>query len=1261
MNEYIQKWRRYFTRESLLSEIPRVQKDALVTNPDGSVVFRLDGIETPASWSDRAVRVAAQKYFLKEGAQSKDGRFERSVFEMVYGVAHTIAQSGFDQGYFATADDAFVFEEELAHLLIHQYGAFNSPVWFNVRLGHMYGVRGSGGNWAWNRETDAFTTTPDSYMRPQISACFIQEVNDNLVEEDGIWALWTKEARLFKLGSGSGVNVSRIREKDAPLTAGGTASGVMSFLPAGDAGAGGVKSGGTTRRAARMVCMDVDHPEIESFVKWKEREEWKAQVLIAAGCTGGMEGEAYTTVSGQNANNSVRVTDAFMTAVEDDATWDLTSRLDPMKVTKTIKARELWNSIAKAAWVCGCPGVQYDTTINAWHTTPNAGRIRASNPCCFTGDTLVDTSEGRIPFSRLEEMCANGERLPYAFAFDLDSRLPKLASITRAWRAGRTESLIEVRTERGITLRCTPEHRFLLHSGDYVQAKDLRSGDRLRKVARGENENRAGRRSINHRITDTAPNGCEYQSRWMWEQVHGPIPEGFEVHHRNEDPTDDRLSNFELLPQFDHRQEHAVGASNPRYLDVDTQRLHEVWEAVAASDHGKVSKIGTVSVARWNKYIRDHGLKGTVPMARGDGRIRGTDWKDFARSMEAAQAAANDRVASIVDISLDEAVVVYDLEVEGLHNFAVTSQDSESLHTLVVHNSEYMHLDNSACNLASLRLTKFLREDGSFNVEDYRAAVRTFTVAMDILVDLGSYPSKEIARGAHRYRQLGLGYADLGALLMLKGVAYDSDAGRAFAAGLTSLMTAEAYFTSGCLAEAHGPFEGYAADKDGMLGVLAKHQTAHRHLQASSTDLFPVGDQEILTAGAAAWHEARSQATEHGVRNAQASVLAPTGTIGFLMDCETTGVEPLLGHVQYKKLAGGGTVTLVNRLVRRALERLGYLGSTLDAIVSHVETTGGFSGSPLRPEHLPVFDTAIPCGVDGRYLSVDAHLEMMAAVQPFLSGAISKTVNMPRGTTPEDVAATYMKGWKLGLKAVAIYRDGSKESQPVSTKQGEVKDAAKQLAEVMSLAPEPDLSRVMKIMGEMASQSPDVNPVFKHTQRKLPKERRGFTWALKLDDHKIYIRSGEYDDGSLGEVFVDIAKEGSTLGGLYGMWAKAVSLGLQYGVPLAEFIETFIHTKFEPNGGVKNHPTIKRSTSLVDLTMRVLGVKYAGRKDLQHVQEDALEFGEIPPTHLDAAAYAAPARSYVSDAPLCPVCGTLTQRNGACHRCPQCGESLGCS
>lgn len=1239
MNQPIQNWQRYFTdTERFPGETRTKVFDARVTEPDGTVVFRLDGIEAPDTWSDRAVRVAAQKYFLKEGAQSRHGVFERSVFDMVDGVSRTIADSGFEQGYFRTREDARLFQDELYYLLINQYGAFNSPVWFNVRIGHVYGVRGSGGNWAWNRETGEYTTTPDSYMRPQISACFIQEVNDNLVEPDGIWALWTKEARLFKLGSGSGVNVSRIREKDAPLTAGGTASGVMSFLPAGDAGAGGVKSGGTTRRAARMVCMDVDHPEIEAFVRWKEREEWKAQVLIAAGCTGGMEGEAYTTVSGQNANNSVRVTDEFMRAVEEDKPWDLIGRLSG-KPVKTVRARELWDSVAKAAWVCGCPGVQYDTTINSWHTTPNAGRIRASNPCCFTGDMLVDTSEGRLAFRDLEAMNRRGETLPLAFAFDRETRLPVLRQINKVWQSGTAYALVDVTTDKGVTVRCTPEHRFLLHSGEYVQAKDLTPGTRLRKIGRRTIAERSGRMQIDHRVTDESSNGCEYQSRWMWEQTHGPIPDGYEVHHKNEDPTDDRLSNLELLPQLEHRQEHAVGEANPRYLDVDTQRIVDTWDAVKAADLGKAESVGTVSVWRWNSYVRKNNLKGLVPLARGDGRIRGKSWSEFSAWVEERRAEDNDRVASVTRVTADD-VPVYDLEVEGVHNFGVTAPGMTAHHTLVVSNSEYMHLDNSACNLASLRLTKFLREDGSFNVEDYRAAVRTFTVAMDILVDLGSYPSKEIARGAHRYRQLGLGYADLGALLMLKGLSYDSDEGRALAGALTSLLTAETYYTSAQIAKAMGPFEGYKADERGVLDVLAKHSTAHSDLCRASirtTDL-----DLLLREGSKVWHAAGELASLYGVRNAQATVLAPTGTIGFLMDCETTGVEPLLGHVQYKKLAGGGTVTLVNRLVRRALERLGYLGSTLDAIVSHVEATGGFSGSPLRPEHLPVFDTAIPCGVDGRYLSVDAHLEMMAAVQPFLSGAISKTVNMPRGTTPEDVAATYMKGWKLGLKAVAIYRDGSKESQPVSTKQGE--DKAAKVDEIL-----PSVPALLE------------SPPFKHTQRKLPKERRGITWALKLDDHKIYIRSGEYDDGTLGEVFVDIAKEGSTLGGLYGMWAKAVSLGLQYGVPLAEFVETFIHTKFEPNGGVKNHPTIKRSTSLVDLTMRVLGVRYAGRKDLQHVQDDVLDLGEIPPTHLDTTAYTAPTRSYVSDAPLCPVCGTLTQRNGACHRCPQCGESLGCS
>lgn len=930
-NQTLQEWPILFaTEERLRAPFEHKTFDAVIKNPDGSEVFRLNNIDAPATWSERAVRVAASKYFVKKGAKSDGGKYETSVFDMVFGVAKTIAFSARDQRYFPDLSASERFEDDLGYLLIHQYGAFNSPVWFNVRLGPVYGIQGSGGNWAWDRATGEYRRTTDAYTRPQVSACFINTVEDNLVEEDGIFDLWTKEARLFKKGSGSGANYSRIREKDAPLNSGGTSSGLMSFLPTGDAAAGGTKSGGTTRRAARMVCLDVNHPEVEAFVGWKLREERKAQALIAAGYTGGMDGEAYTTVSGQNANNSIRVTDDFMRAVEAHAPWDLTSRIDGRTV-KTIKAHELWRKAAEAAWECGCPAVQYDTTINHWHTTPNAGPIRASNPC-----------------------------------------------------------------------------------------------------------------------------------------------------------------------------------------------------------------------------------------------------------------------------------------------------------------SEYMHLDDSACNLASLRLTKFVDPvGGGFNLGGFKDAVRTFIVAMDALVDLGSYPTKSIAKGAHRFRQLGLGYADLGAVLTLLGMPYDSDDGRAFAAAVTSLMAAEAYKTSALLAKEMGPFDGFAADREGVLRVISLHGAEARRPLSTDRQLA----RRIMEESVRVWDEAFALASRYGVRNAQVTVLAPTGTIGFLMDCETTGVEPLLAHVQYKTLAGGGMVTLVNRLVEPALRALGYDDTEIGPIVRHVTETGGFTGSGLNADHLGIFDTALPSGTDGRCLSVMSHLRMMAAVQPFLSGAISKTVNMPRNSTVEDVMETYYQGWKLGLKAVAIYRDGSKESQPVTALQSKSKT-------VPPAAPQ------------------EVSPAFKSGQKKLPKERRGSTFALKLDGHKLYLRTGEYEDGSFGELFVDIAKEGSALGGLYGMWAKAVSIGVQYGVPLAEYVETFVHTKFEPNGQVLNHPTIKRATSLVDLAMRVIGVKYLKRADLQHVQPEAMEESEIPPPVLDPKAYAeaAHAPAHVpTDAPLCPKCGTLTQRNGACHRCPQCGESLGCS
>jgi ribonucleoside-diphosphate reductase alpha chain len=805
------------------------------------------------------------------------------------------------------------YRADLTWLLIHQYGSFNSPVWFNVRRWKR-GFKGNGGNYAYDFKTNLFYKTTNSFERPQCSACFIIKVEDNLVDEGGIMQTYVSEARLFKYGSGSGINFSPIREKDATLGPGGKASGVMSFLDVGDVVAKHAKSGGTTRRAAKMVCLDVDHPEIESFIEWKSREEHKAKVLIANGYADGLDGEAYRTVSGQNSNNSVRVSDKFMHAVINDLNWNLTSRIDG-RVVAVKKARDIWRKIAEASWACADPGLQYDTTINEWNTCSNTGRINASNPC-----------------------------------------------------------------------------------------------------------------------------------------------------------------------------------------------------------------------------------------------------------------------------------------------------------------SEYMHLDNTACNLASLRLTKFVTTDLQFDTDFFKKAVEVFTIAQDILVDYSSYPTLDIAKGAHAGRQLGLGFADLGALLMQKGIPYDSVEGRALAGGITSLMCAVAYQTSIELASIMGPFSLYSDNVEPMLKVLNKHL---KHAQGL-TD--PVGVQSVDI-----WKTVIDTCKEPGIRNSQVTVLAPTGTIGFMMDCDTTGIEPLLGHVQVKDLAGGGRITIINSTLSKALRNpaLNYDENTIKQLIAHVEKTGGITDAPgFKPEHSPIFQTAFVSGVDPT-LSVEAHYLMMAAVQPFLSGAISKTVNLPNTCTVEDIEKIHMMCWKLGLKSVAVYRDGCK-TQPVNTKK--INNTAQSIDQQIL--------------------HPPTDPIFKQFQKKLPKLRKGNIYALKIGRQKIFVTIGEYPDGTPGEVWVDIAKDGSTIAGLVKSYAKAISIAIQYGTPIDELIETFSHTNFPPNGMVENHPTIKQVSSIPDLIVRILAVDYFGREEFQHV-------------HLENTTNNTKEKRYKDildiDAPPCPDCGTITIRNGSCHRCPQCGISLGCS
>ncbi len=1161
------------------------RRDSRITNPDGSVVFEMKAAEVPAQWSQVAADIMVSKYFRKAGVPQYDGAgnpvldddgnhvtgSETSARQVIKRLAATWRWWGETNDYFASAGDAQAFEDELAYMLLHQMAAPNSPQWFNTGLNHMYGITGTPqGFWYVDPETEEAVPSPDAYTRPAPHACFINSIDDDLVNPGGIMDLWVREARLFKMGAGSGANFSHIRAEGEPLSGGGKSSGLMSFLKVGDRAAGAIKSGGTTRRAAKMVIVDVDHPDIEAFINWKAREEDKVRALVAHGYDADFNGEAYATVSGQNSNNSVRLSNDFVRAVIANGDWNLTARTDgrPMK---TVKARDLWRQIADAAWQCADPGLQYHSTINEWHTCPAGGEIRASNPC-----------------------------------------------------------------------------------------------------------------------------------------------------------------------------------------------------------------------------------------------------------------------------------------------------------------SEYMFLDDTACNLASLNLVQFEKADGTFDLDAYRHAIRLWTIVLEISVTMAHFPSKEIAQGSYDYRTLGLGYANLGSLLMRAGIAYDSDEGRAIAGALTAVLTGYAYATSAEMAEAVGQFPKFAENRDRMLRVMRNHRKAAYGVDQSMYDGIGhhvVGiDQslcpdDMLAEAHRAWDQAVQLGEQHGYRNAQATVLAPTGTIGLLMDCDTTGVEPDFALVKFKKLAGGGYFKIANQSIAPALQRLGYNQQQIERIIQyvvgtmslhrapHVNTATliakgftaddidkveallpgvfelgfafnqwtlgeetmqrlgftpeqytdpkfnmlkalGFSdadireandyicgrqtieGAPhLRDEHLAVFDTANRNGRYGtRFIHHVGHIKMMAAAQPFISGAISKTINMPNEVTVEDIEESYMLSWELGLKAMALYRDGSKASQPLSAKSddGVSEEESEGLEEAL------DDERELVTMGHTTIHAgmfrPGISPseAYDDLPRPrflLPARRGGYTQEARVGGHKVFLRTGEYDDGTLGEVFIDLAKEGATLRGILSCFAIAVSKGLQYGVPLEEFVDTFTFQTFEPRGMVEGHPNIKMSNSIVDYVFRALGVEYLKRDELAQVPPDrshelpepkkgialdagvqldleeaakerdidaqiaAAEFVDadddnsarlggsaspspastptssrggsaVPATRLSPGpgAMAAPAgrvatangngaRSDASpsgggapaqagavgvvdaqtagiqavladkmgDAPLCDTCGHITVRNGSCYRCLNCGDSKGCS
>jgi len=1053
-------------------------RQSVINNSDGSIVFKMEGAEIPAGWSQLATDIVVSKYFRKAGLHGDKNLGETSVRQVVGRLARTIRSAGEQLGsYFSTRKDADTFEAELTYMLVNQYGAFNSPVWFNCGLYHEYHIEGSGGNWAYSESTDTIVETSNAYEHPQCSACFIQAVDDDLM---AIYELVRNEARLFKYGSGTGSNFSRIRGKQEKLSGGGTSSGLMSFLEVLDRAAGATKSGGTTRRAAKMVCLDMDHPEIVDFINWKVREEKKAKALIAQGYDSDFNGEAYRTVSGQNSNNSIRVTDDFMRAALAGGVWQTRARTTG-EVVDTLDAASLWKNLADSAWACADPGVQYDSTINRWHTCPNSGRINASNPC-----------------------------------------------------------------------------------------------------------------------------------------------------------------------------------------------------------------------------------------------------------------------------------------------------------------SEYMFLDDSACNLSSLNLTKFLDSSGTFDVEGYRHAVDVFFLAQEILVDFSSYPTQGIAQNSHDFRPLGLGFANLGTLLMLLGIPYDSDAGRNIAAALTAILCGRAYATSARIAKAKGPFPGYSKNREPMLRVMRMHQDA---AYAINRDACP---ESLWRAACADWDDAVKLGIDHGYRNAQSTVLAPTGTIGLLMDCDTTGIEPDFALVKFKKLAGGGYFKIVNSSVPNALRRLGYTEAQTAEIVAYVSGTNTLLGAPqihraslkdkgltdedlakieasipvvfdlnlafapwvlgrdtyerlgvdaqkigkpgynllvhlgysreqideanetiigrmtiegaphLKAEHFPVFDCANRCGKTGRrYLAPMSHIRMMAAVQPFLSGAISKTVNLPNEATVEDVQEIYQEGWKLGLKAVALYRDGCKASQPLSTSSESSDKSTERTSEKTAAATIPIVTP--------SAVPPSTLSRPEGSRVRLPKKRRGFTQEAYVGGHKVFLRTGEYEEGALGEIFIDMHKEGAAFRSLMNCFAMAVSVGLQYGVPLETFVEQFTFTRFEPHGVVSGHPNIKFSTSIVDYIFRVLGVEYLQRYDFAQVkpteapaviddptgrylespssadrgpqtdpEQAVVGKQEHPLAPLGATASNVTVRNelpmaqphtaldaqldeMMGDAPVCDSCGHITVRNGACYKCLNCGNSMGCS
>jgi ribonucleoside-diphosphate reductase alpha chain len=1337
------KVERRFTTEGVhpFDEVEWELRDAVIGDPENPA-FEQRGVEFPKSWTQNATNIVAQKYF--RGRIGSPER-ESSVKQMIGRVAGTIAKWGREGGYFATPADADAFEAELTYILLHQQAAFNSPVWFNVGFEE----------------------------HPQCSACFILSVEDTM---ESILGWNTKEGMIFRGGSGSGINLSNIRSSKEHLSKGGLASGPVSFMRGADAWAGTIKSGGKTRRAAKMVVLDVDHPDVEDFIWCKAREEEKALALRDAGFDMRLDSEAFASIQYQNANNSVRVTDEFMRAVETDGDWDLVARTDRSTV-KTVKARELMNQIAEAAWRCADPGVQYDSIINDWHTCPVSGRINASNPC-FPGDARVHTTKGLMSFEELYERARAGEPVRvYTHRATADEPGPGvLASTPLALMRNGTKPILRLRFANGQELRCTPNHRLWTTNRGYVRAEDLTSDDRvflndtptpaedasweLPVAAAAEAKSFARGGSVTYRALPSrwseglaeltghlVGDGSltDVQTNWIYggddiedgladshQGMLGELIGGVSRQAMDNGTVQLRAGSHAVRELFrglgvtsarahEKRVPGAIFTAPPEIQASFLRGLYGADGCVARVEAGgKASRyvgLGSRSEAMLKdvqRILSAFGIRGRIyriaesgtpsfSYERSDGsvveyesregfdlRVTGSDLERFAGligfSTPRKDAALESLLEETSRYRTKSGVAMVAREEDGqevVYNLTEPLHHSYIVDGVVVANcSEYMHVDDSACNLASLNLMKFRNPDGTFMVGEFCHAVDIVFLAQEIVVTPSCYPTEEIGRNARRFRQLGLGYANLGALLMADGVPYDSDEGRATAAAITALMTGRGYAMSAEVAAAIGPYAEYDKNRDAHNRVMRMHRDAAYEIDEDAAE------EALVTAARETWDEAVELGERNGYRNAQATVLAPTGTISFLMDCDTTGIEPDFSLVKFKELVGGGQMTIVNRTVPMALETLGYSPAQIDQIEAYINEKGTILGAPeLQEEHLPVFDVA----VGERSIRPLGHIRMMGAVQPFLSGAISKTVNLPETATVDDIAEAYVEGWRLGLKALAIYRDGSKTAQALKTDAGEKKDEPAPA----EAAAEPAAPRPHRV--------------------KMPRERESITHKFSIAGHEGYITAGKYEDGSVGEIFLtDIGKEGSTLRGMMNAFATAISIGLQYGVPLETFVSKFSYMRFDPEGITKN-PEIPFAKSMPDYIMRwlasrfiddpeaheelgILTAEVRARKEAQQAlfsadtaapanggngangggngtteakaeaaaadaatEAAADEIASAPTAALTDTPPVRPAKLSGHDlGPACEQCGGMMQRTGSCYTCSSCGNNTGC-